>query len=211
MGDGNEGGWVSGAAEMVRRQCPLKGTATRTSRRGGERCSGQVWAWLELRLLLTDMDRSWLRRSFELAVETVRAGDQPFAAVLVGPEGERLIEGRQTRVGANDCTAHAEMNVVREASRRWDWAFLAGCTLYSSTEPCLMCTGGFGWSGIGRLVFGLSQARMYRDFAGEGAPRFVIPNSCRELLANLRPPVVVDGPALEEEAIVVHRLAWPER
>ena len=159
--------------------------------------------------MLTDIDFEWLRLTFRLSEETVTAGDQQFAAVLVGPGRELLIEARQSRVATNDCTAHAEMNVIREASPRWDWAFLERCTLYSSTEPCLMCTGAFAWSGIGRLVFGVSQARMYAEFAGAWEPRFVVPNSCGELLANLQPPVVVEGPALEAEALVAHRRAWP--
>ncbi len=158
--------------------------------------------------MLTDIDHEWVRFTFRLAEATVAAGDQPFAAVLVGPDGALLIEGRQTRATTNDCTAHAEMNVLREAWPRWDWEFLERCTLYSSTEPCLMCTGAFAWSGIGRLVFGVSQARMYAEFAGAWEPRFRAANSCREPLADLQPPVVVDGPILEDEGLAPLRLAW---
>ncbi len=159
--------------------------------------------------MLTDIDHEWVRFTFRLAEATVAAGDQPFAAVLVGPDGALLIEGRQTRATTNDCTAHAEMNVLRGASPRWDWEFLERCTLYSSTEPCLMCTGAFAWSGIGRLVFGVSQARMYAEFAGAWEPRFRAANSCREPLADLQPPVVVDGPSWRMKDSL--RFAWHGR
>ena len=157
---------------------------------------------------MDELDAKWLRRSFELAAEALLGGDYSYGALLVDSTGGLLMEARQTRVTTGDCTGHAEMNVVREASRRWARDFLADCTLYSSTEPCPMCAGAFAWSGVGRLVFGVSQERYYREFPDASPPRFIKPLSCRALLENVQPPVVVVGPLLEEEALLPHRRWW---
>ena len=156
---------------------------------------------------LTDLDLSSLRHAFGLAARSVADGDQPYGAVLVGRGGETLIEGMNTRATTGDATGHAELSVVSEASRRWPRDVLSGCTLYSSAEPCPMCAGAIGWSGVGRLVFGLSKAVEYALGLSTGAPRFRDPTITRAILESLEPPIDVVGPLLENEAREPH-LRW---
>jgi tRNA(Arg) A34 adenosine deaminase TadA len=151
-------------------------------------------------------DEHWLRRAIRLAEASVDAGDQPFGAILVGPRGELLLESAQTVEARGERLGHAELNVLLEAGRRWPLDELATCTLYSSTEPCAMCTGAIAWS-VGRLVYGISQARMYELLAPETRPRFIEPWRCRGLLEHLHPPMEVVGPLLEEEAVGPHSRA----
>ena len=153
-------------------------------------------------------DERWLRHAFTLAARAVAAGDYAFGAALVGADGAVLAEAEQTLVRTGDWLAHAELVVLREASSTWTREQLAGATLYSSTEPCPMCTGAIGWS-VNRLVFGLSQAAMYRIFRDEqDPPRFTRPWNCRTVLDHLSPPMEVVGPLLESEAAAIHR-TWP--
>jgi tRNA(Arg) A34 adenosine deaminase TadA len=53
-----------------------------------------------------------------------------------------------------------ELDVVRAASREFDFATPEGATLYSATEPCAMCSGAICWSGIGRVVYALGAETM---------------------------------------------------
>ena len=154
-------------------------------------------------------DERWLRYAIELSRRAVEAGDTAFGAVLVDADGTVLVEAMQTVVRSGNWLEHAEMNALQEAARRWTRLELAGATLYSSTEPCPMCTGALGWS-LNRLVYGLSQAEMYRVFLADSPPRFVDPWNCRGLLERLRSPMEVVGPMLEAEAAEPHRL-WIER
>jgi tRNA(Arg) A34 adenosine deaminase TadA len=118
-----------------------------------------------------------------------------------------LLEAENTVVTDRDSTGHAETNLVHAASRHFDATFLAGCTLYSSTEPCAMCAGAVVWSGIGRVVFALSGARMIELVGGlPGALTLDIPS--REVFARANRAVEVVGPALEEEAEHVHAGFW---
>ena len=61
-------------------------------------------------------DIKWLRRSFQAALRARSNGNHPFGAVLVGPDGELLLEAENSVVTSGDVTAHAETNLVREAS-----------------------------------------------------------------------------------------------
>jgi tRNA(adenine34) deaminase len=67
--------------------------------------------------------------------------------VVVGRSGDR-------REVAADPTAHAEVLAIRDAARNLGRVDLAGCTLYTTLEPCPMCSGAILVSGISALVVG---------------------------------------------------------
>jgi tRNA(adenine34) deaminase len=147
-----------------------------------------------------DWDAHWLRASFALAQQAAALGDQPYGAVLVDAAGNVLSEGRNTIVTGGDCTLHAELNLVRRLGDI-PAATLGSATLYASTEPCAMCAGAVYWSGIGRLVFGLGNARLYDEVLA-GSPE-ALRLSSREVLTAGERRVVVAGPLLEDEAAAV--------
>jgi tRNA(Arg) A34 adenosine deaminase TadA len=149
---------------------------------------------------MTKNDERWLRAAFELARRAHAHGDEPYGAVLVDAAGELLLEGANTVVTERDVTGHAETNLVRAASARVEPEVLAGCTMYASTEPCAMCAGAIYWSGIGRLVFGLSNARLYGEVLDLDASAKGLRLACREVLVHGGRPVEVVGPLLEDEA-----------
>jgi tRNA(adenine34) deaminase len=147
-----------------------------------------------------EADARWLRASFGLARQAATRGDEPYGAVLVDAAGKALLEGQNTIVTTGDRTGHAEINLVRRMGGL-DPAQLAAATLYASTEPCAMCAGAVHWSGVGQLVFGLSNARLY----GEVLPRSpgALRLGCREVLGTGDRGVAVAGPLLEDEAAAV--------
>lgn len=150
---------------------------------------------------VSEADVAWLRRSFAVALRSLAGGNHAFGAVLVGADGALLLEGENSVVTARDCTGHAEANLLREATRRYGPDTLAGATLYASTEPCVMCAGALYWSGVGRLVYGLSGARLRVEVAGAADTPAL---SSRAVFAAGRRPVTVLGPCLEEEALALH-------
>jgi tRNA(Arg) A34 adenosine deaminase TadA len=152
-------------------------------------------------------DARWLRYSFELARRSRESGDQPFAAVLVGQDGELVLEAMNSRNRERDIAAHAEMMLVRQAVKAVPLADLPRTTLYASTEPCMMCAGVIAWSRIGTVVFGLSQVRL-NAIPTTMPPRFGRPTRLNELLDGLVPSVAVRGPLLEEEAMAPHEGYW---
>jgi len=155
---------------------------------------------------LTGEDEDFLRRALELATEARASGNHPFGALLVGADGTVLAEARNSVVTGRDATGHAETNLVRLAGQVD--ADLSICTLYTSTEPCAMCSGAIYWSGIGRVVFALSEVDLL-ELTGTGNPdnpTLALPS--REVFARGQRPVAVEGPALVDDARAVHDGFW---
>ena len=148
-----------------------------------------------------------LRRAIDLARQARERGNHPFGALLVDGDGTVLLEAENTIRSDRDVTAHAETNLVRMASHKFPKEFLAHCTVYTSTEPCVMCTGAIFWSNVRRVVFGLDQAGIREIIAGD-PENFHISINARELFAQGDHRVEISGPHLLEEARAVHDGFW---
>ena len=96
---------------------------------------------------------------------------------------------------------------MRLATQKFSPEKLALCTLYTSTEPCVMCAGAIHWGNVRRVVFALSEAALY-DIIGASPDHLLLP--CREVFSRSQRPVEVIGPVpeLEEEARDVHQGFW---
>jgi tRNA(Arg) A34 adenosine deaminase TadA len=149
-----------------------------------------------------------LRRAFEVARRSRTRGDHPFGALLAGPDGNVLMEQENgfTSEG-RDMTAHAERLLASCASRAYDAAFLATCTLYSSAEPCAMCAGAIYWAGIGRVVYGQSEKSL-KAVTGAHAENPTLDLPCRTVFAAGQRAVEVIGPLLEDEAAALQGDFW---
>ena len=98
-----------------------------------------------------------MRQAAALRDEALRAGDQPFGAVIL--RGEVIVGAAPSRViTAADPTAHAEMEALRDAARRLRTQDLSGCVLVSTSRPCSMCETAAGRAGISRMVYGETLA-----------------------------------------------------
>ncbi|MEU4240792.1 nucleoside deaminase [Actinoplanes sp. NPDC026619] len=156
-------------------------------------------------MAITEADQGYLERAVALAWEARERGDHPFGALLVTADGQ-VVEARNSVVTGADPTGHAETNLVRLAGKL-DRATLTGSALYTSTEPCAMCAGAIYWSGIGRVVFALSEADLATMVAEEeGVPPLRLP--CREVFARGGREITVDGPAPLLSATKVHEGFW---
>jgi len=152
-------------------------------------------------------DESFLRRAFAVARRSMDNGNHPFGAILVGPQGDVLIETENGLMPDNDMTAHAERLLATAASRQYDPAFLAACTMYTSAEPCAMCAGAIYWAGIGRVVYGLSEGRL-KQMTGNHPENPTLFLPCRTVFAAGQHQVKVTGPLLEDEAAAQHEGVW---
>ena len=148
-----------------------------------------------------------LRRAFAVARRAHARGNHPFGAILVSAAGDVLIETENGFLPDRDMTAHAERLLATQASKQFDSRVLAGCTLYTSAEPCAMCAGAIYWAGIGRLVFGLSERRL-KTMTGDHAENPTLDLPCRTVFAAGQRRVDVIGPLLEDEAAALHAGVW---
>ncbi|NMC53374.1 MAG: nucleoside deaminase [Chloroflexi bacterium] len=150
---------------------------------------------------LTPQDLTCLREAIALAAAARAHGNHPFGALLA-VNGEILARAENTVITGADVTQHAELNLVRLAQQQLPQEVLAQAALYTSTEPCPMCSGAIYWAGIPRVVYACSEETLY-GLSGGG---LALP--CREVFARGARPVQVLGPLLEEEAIQPHLGFW---
>jgi len=154
----------------------------------------------------TANDLAHLRAAIAVSRRAVANGNHPFGAVLADPAGVIVLEAENTVVTGRDVTGHAETNLVRLASAR-SLSELRGSTLYTSCEPCAMCSGAIYWAGIGRVVFGLDETGLLAlTAANPENPTLALP--CRTVFAAGQRPTTVIGPLLADEAIEPHRTFW---
>jgi tRNA(adenine34) deaminase len=156
---------------------------------------------------VSETDRHYLRRAIALARVARERGNRPFGALVVGADGQVLAEAWNRNGETGDCTAHAEVNAIREVSPRHDRATLAGATLYASAEPCVMCAGAIFWSNIGRVVYGIDAERL-RVYRGERPEQRDVTLSCRDVFRAAPHPIACVGPALLDEASAPHEGYW---
>ncbi|WP_245883994.1 nucleoside deaminase [Hartmannibacter diazotrophicus] len=160
---------------------------------------------------LPDLDHTvFLRRTFDIAAKAAEEGSHPFGAIVVGADGTILLEQGNAYLPDHDMTGHAERVIATRASKAYRPEELAGATLYSSAEPCAMCAGAAYWAGIGRIVYGLSEARL-KTITGNHPENPTLDMPCREVLATGQRTVEVVGPMLEDEAAEMHLTFWASR
>jgi tRNA(adenine34) deaminase len=99
---------------------------------------------------MTD-DERFIWRAIELAQLAADDGDVPVGAVLVS--GDLVLEAKNEKEARPDPTAHAEMLLIREASRRLGAWRLHEATLYVTKEPCVMCAGAIIAARLKRVVY----------------------------------------------------------
>ena len=149
--------------------------------------------------------KKFVKMAIEIARESKRKSNLPLGCILVTRDGQVLLKGENIITTDNDCLAHAEINLIMEASKKYDHCFLNNCTLYTSDEPCPMCTSAIYWSGIGKIVYGLSKEAYYQ-IVGRNDHNWVFEIPVRDVLAKGRRKVEVFGPLLEEGASNLHKI-----
>jgi tRNA(Arg) A34 adenosine deaminase TadA len=157
----------------------------------------------------TETDATRLRHAFTLAQRARDRGDRPFSAVVVGADGAILAEGMSTQgAGGGGTLAHSEMDACQAViAAGIPRAALRAATIYSSGEPCAMCSAAIFYTGIGRVVYGLSAAAILH--LRNAQPHTAgLTLSCRDVLDTAAEAVAVVGPALEAEGAAPHQGYW---
>ena len=112
-------------------------------------------------------DEVFMKQAIELAELSVKHGNEPFGAVLV-KNGEVVLTNENQIYTKHDPTFHGEMGLIREFCAQTGITDLHEYTLYSSCEPCFMCSGAMVWVKLGQLVYGASNDDLERILGNEG-------------------------------------------
>ena len=113
-------------------------------------------------------DEKFMKMAIELSEAAVVHGNEPFGAVLV-KDGEVVFTNENQIYSMHDPTFHAEMGLIRRFCAETAITDLSEYTLYSSCEPCHMCSGAMVWTKLGRLVYGASDIDLCNILGVTGA------------------------------------------
>jgi tRNA(Arg) A34 adenosine deaminase TadA len=148
-----------------------------------------------------------LRLAIEESRKARESGVHPFASILVGPDGTILMTQHNAFMPDHDMTGHAERVLMTRASTTLSPEVLRDCTIYTSAEPCAMCAGAIYWTGLKRVVYGLSEHAL-KGITGNHPENPTLDLPCRTVFAAGQRQVEVIGPMLEDEAAEVHEGVW---
>lgn len=145
----------------------------------------------------TANDEQWMRRCVELAEGS--GSDLPIGAVIV-LDGKMVSEHCNETVRFQELHRHAELLALVTAESMLSASDMTRCTLYSSIEPCAMCSFAIRKLNIGRIVFGLRSPMMggyskWRILQDEDlATAFSIENgSIPEIVPDVMKSLVISG------------------
>ncbi len=139
----------------------------------------------------------FIKECFDLAIDAGKKGNVPVGAVLVHDD-EIIMTAQNTVNSDDDSTRHAELNLLVRSERAFPPETVKQSTLYTSTEPCVMCTAAIWKAGISNIVYSVSL---------ESLARLVRPGykyiPCGEVFERLGTEVEVVGRILEAEGLEV--------
>ena len=109
-------------------------------------------------------DERFMREALHIATE--RGSDpsvSPIGCVIV--KDGRIVAIERNRVEEQcDPTAHAEITAIRTAGAALRDPELRGAVLYSTLQPCGMCTMASIWSKVERVVYGAGREDVHRMY-----------------------------------------------
>ncbi|PIE74714.1 MAG: tRNA-specific adenosine deaminase [Deltaproteobacteria bacterium] len=88
------------------------------------------------------------------AIKARGKDEVPVGAVIADTDGNIIAKSHNMIITLLDPTAHAEINVLKEAAKKTGNYRLTNAVLYSTLEPCLMCMGALIHARIKKVVFG---------------------------------------------------------
>lgn len=111
-----------------------------------------------------DEDETWMRRAIMLARQgNAQPGRNGIGCVIVRG-GEPIGEGCNEVELRHDATAHAEIVSMRRAGQRLACQELRGAVLYTTLQPCGMCTMASIWAKISRIVYGAGRDDVHSEY-----------------------------------------------
>ncbi|WP_340401950.1 nucleoside deaminase [Paenibacillus sp. FSL H8-0079] len=141
-------------------------------------------------------DEQFMHKAIEIALQARKEGNEPFGAILV-KNGEVVMIGENKINTFCDPTHHAEIGLIRKYCSEHHVFDLSEYTLYTSCEPCVMCSGAMVWSNLGRLVYSVSHDQLAKIAGGN------IMISCEEVFDKSPQKPEVVGELLNAEGLKV--------
>lgn len=135
---------------------------------------------------MNDLDKYYMKEAIYQAKKAIKENEVPIGCVIVYKE-KILAANYNHKTIDNIATSHAEILAINEACKKLKTWYLDECILYTTIEPCMMCTGAIIQSRIKKVVYGskneafgyLSKSNLKIDITSG-----VLEQECSNLLTN---------------------------
>jgi tRNA(adenine34) deaminase len=147
------------------------------------------------RIVRVDFDQM-MRLAITEAEASRRTGNKGYGAVVA--IGNQIIgQAHDTAFTERDPILHAEVNAIRQAVRHLGDPNLSGAVLFSSCEPCPMCSSLAAWANVSAIVYGAS----IQETARLGKIRIHV--SATEIAEKAPGMIEIIGGVLREECLAL--------
>lgn len=150
-----------------------------------------------------DQDITFMRRAIAVATQNGSDPSQSPIGCVIALDGRELASSRNMVAEHSDATAHAEMMTIRLAGRTFTDGEIRHATLYSTLQPCGMCTMASIWSKVSRIVFGAGREDVHKMYF---EARHV--NTLDFVSRAYRSDLSIEGGILREECAALYYRPW---
>lgn len=105
------------------------------------------------------IDAMMMERCIRLSAKATQSGELPFAS-LICKGNELVVETTNLVMRDGDVTRHAEIVAMSETQKTLGRRDLADCTLYTTVEPCAMCSYALRETRIARVIYSIKSPMM---------------------------------------------------
>jgi tRNA(adenine34) deaminase len=156
-----------------------------------------------LKCTMTIDDEAFMREAYRIAIENGSdPSHSPIGCVIV--RNGKILAARRNKVAEHhDALAHAEIEAIRAAGSSFENGDLRDAVLYTTLQPCGMCTMACIWSKVRRIVFGAGREdvhRMYFEVRHVDTLDFVA--------KAYRDDLTIDGGILREDCAALYYRPW---
>lgn len=103
---------------------------------------------------------TYMKRALELALKAAELDEVPVGALIVdSATGDILSEAYNQRETKASALAHAEILAIEKACQKLGRWRLSGCILYTTLEPCVMCSGAILQARLDQVFYGASDPK----------------------------------------------------
>ncbi len=101
-------------------------------------------------------DNIYMDLAYKQAKKAYKKGDVPVGCIIV-KNNKVIAKAYNKKEKRQMVTEHAEILAIQKASKKLKTWHLDDCTLYTTMEPCMMCTGAIIQSRINKIVYSVSN------------------------------------------------------
>ncbi|WP_249029290.1 nucleoside deaminase [Tannockella kyphosi] len=105
-----------------------------------------------------EQDEKYMLEAYKQAKKALKQDDVPVGAIIV-KNNKIIARAYNQREYKQSVTAHAEVLAIQKACKKLNTWRLDDCILYSTMEPCIMCSGVIIQSRISKVVYGAHDTR----------------------------------------------------